>query len=64
MKYYNEEEEVNNTNEQKDFLEPMGCKFCWDDKKNKEKEPLMFFDPANNLRMSIYCPWCGRKYGG
>lgn len=38
-----------------------GCKFCWDKRAQKEKE-ILFFDPANNLRSSKFCPWCGRKY--
>ncbi len=37
------------------------CRFCWDDKKKKDR-PLTFFDQANNLRTCNYCPWCGRKY--
>lgn len=38
-----------------------GCSFCWDKKKEKEKE-LYFFDAANNLRLCHFCPNCGRKY--
>lgn len=40
-----------------------GCKFCWDSRKQKDKEPLYFLDAANNMRVSTYCPYCGRKYG-
>lgn len=38
-----------------------GCKFCWDDRTKKEKD-LYFFDAANNMRICLYCPYCGRKY--
>ena len=43
-------------------MEEFGCFFCWDSKKKKEKE-LYFLDAANNMRVSAYCPNCGRKYG-
>ena len=39
-----------------------GCFYCWDKKREKEKE-LFFFDHANNLKLCQYCPVCGRKYG-
>lgn len=35
------------------------CGFCWDRKKQKDKE-LFFLDAANNMRICIYCPHCGR----
>lgn len=38
-----------------------GCGFCWDKKKQKNKE-LFFLDAANNMRVCNYCPYCGRKY--
>jgi hypothetical protein len=38
-----------------------GCAFCWDDKRKRSKE-IFFFDAANNMRISEYCPNCGRKY--
>lgn len=38
-----------------------GCAYCWDAKRKKEKE-IFFFDAANNMRVSEYCPMCGRKY--
>lgn len=41
----------------------IGCFYCYDNKKKKEKEELYFFDAANNLRACEYCPKCGRKYG-
>jgi hypothetical protein len=43
-------------------MEEFGCFYCWDDKKKKELE-LFFFDRANNLKLCVYCPICGRKYG-
>lgn len=57
MKYYTEEE-----NQEQVIVEPEGCQFCWDEKRQREKI-LTFFDQANNLRVCNYCPWCGRKYG-
>lgn len=56
MKYVIEEEEQNLKVE-----EEYGCPFCWDKKKEREKE-LYFFDAANNLRLCHFCPNCGRKY--
>ena len=44
-------------------MEEYGCFYCWDTKKNKEKEYLFFFDAANNFKQCDYCPKCGRKYG-
>lgn len=38
-----------------------GCGFCWDRRKQKNKE-LFFLDAANNMRVCSYCPSCGRKY--
>lgn len=57
MKYY--EDEYNSPITPVEF--PIGCKFCWDDRK-KQNKILTFFDQANNLRTCNYCPWCGRKY--
>jgi len=45
------------------FTNEIGCFYCYDNKKRKEKEVLYFFDAANNLRECEYCPKCGRKYG-
>ena len=43
-------------------IEPQfGCGFCWDKKKNRNKE-LFFLDNANNMRICLFCPYCGRKY--
>lgn len=57
MKYYEEEEE-----EQIVPVETeIGCGFCWDKKRKKDKE-LFFLDAANNMRVCNYCPYCGRKY--
>ena len=36
-----------------------GCFVC-QDKKGKNKD-VFYFDSANNMRDSIYCPNCGRK---
>ena len=41
----------------------IGCFYCYDNKKKKEKEQLYFFDAANNLKICDFCPKCGRKYG-
>lgn len=38
-----------------------GCSYCWDDRRKKSKE-IFYFDSANNMRVSEYCPACGRKY--
>ena len=45
--------------EEQEFQEV--CKYCYDDKKKKDID-LYFFDRANNMRLCIYCPICGRKY--
>lgn len=55
MKYYETIEE------QPQVEEEVFCDYCWDKKKNKEKE-LFFLDRANNLRLCKYCPNCGRQY--
>ena len=41
--------------------EEFGCGFCWDSKRNTNKE-LFFLDAANNMRPCTYCPSCGRKF--
>lgn len=63
MKYYSEEEYYNAQEQNHSALieEEFGCGFCWDKRKKKEKE-LFFLDNANNMRLCIYCPSCGRKY--
>lgn len=38
-----------------------GCGFCWNPRRKQSKE-LFFLDSANNMRLCIYCPYCGRKY--
>ena len=58
MKYEDTEEYKRQPKENE---EEFGCAFCWDKKKNKEKE-LYFFDHTNNLRLCYFCPNCGRKY--
>lgn len=40
-------------------MEQQECKYCM--KKGKEIE-IYFLDNTNNLRLSRYCPWCGRPY--
>lgn len=40
-------------------VQEFGCGFCWDKRKNKNKE-LFFLDAANNMRVCIFCPYCGR----
>ena len=62
MKYYSEEEYYETQEGKKpQIVEEFGCGFCWDKKRNKEKE-LFFLDNANNMRVCLYCPSCGRKY--
>lgn len=39
--------------------EEFGCGFCWDKKRKKNKE-LFFLDAANNMRLCVFCPYCGR----
>lgn len=65
-RYYNEDEfnfEESETtattelNEEEEF----GCKFCYDRRKKKDKE-LFFLDHANNMRVCLFCPYCGREY--
>ena len=62
MKYYSESDYLNeiNAQEHEETVE-FGCGFCWDKKRNKEKE-LFFLDKANNMRICTFCPNCGRKY--
>lgn len=62
MKYYNESDYLNEINaKQHEEITEFGCVFCWDKKRNKEKE-LFFLDKANNMRVCTYCPNCGRQY--
>lgn len=58
MRYYDDEYEE--TQQPIEEVE-IGCGYCWDRKKKKEKE-LFFLDAANNMRVCNYCPYCGRKY--
>ena len=60
MKYV-EEEELYEVQQLPSAEEEYGCKFCWDRRKKKNKE-LFFLDAANNMRVCLYCPWCGRSY--
>lgn len=64
MKYYSEQEYYESQqSEPKTIIdEDFGCGFCWDKRRNKEKE-LFFLDNANNMRICTYCPSCGRRYG-
>ena len=62
--YINEEFEQGNTHVQKKkawkaYEQDFGCEFCWDAKAKKPIE-IYFFDKANNMRLSNYCPNCGR----
>jgi hypothetical protein len=61
MKYYTEQEYYKSQESQEEVREEYGCSYCWDRRKNKEKE-LFFLDNANNMRICNYCPSCGRKY--
>jgi len=62
MKYSSENDYLNDLNKQEqENIPEYGCGFCWDKRKNKEKE-LFFLDAANNMRICTYCPCCGRKY--
>ena len=54
MKIYEEPAKV-------EIIEEIGCGYCWDRKRKKEKE-LFFLDAANNMRPCLYCPYCGRQY--
>lgn len=60
-RYYEEDYEDDfPTVEVEENLEPeFGCGFCWDKRKQVNKE-LFFFDAANNMRICKYCPNCGR----
>ena len=63
MKFYNEESYLASQEPtvEKVVEEEIGCGFCWDKKRKKEKE-LFFLDEANNMRVCNFCPSCGRKY--
>ena len=55
--YYEDELESKEEEVQLEF----GCGFCWDKRKKRDKE-LYFLDAANNMRVCVYCPYCGRRY--
>ena len=57
MKYYYEVPAEGTIELEEEF----GCGYCWDKRRKKSKE-LFFLDAANNMRVCIYCPFCGRKY--
>lgn len=57
--YYYEEEQTESQSQSQEF--EFGCGFCWDKRRQKNKE-LFFLDAANNMRVCSYCPSCGRKY--
>ena len=63
MKYYNEESyrASQETQSQEVVTEEIGCGFCQNKKRNRDKE-LFFLDNANNMRVCNFCPYCGRKY--
>jgi len=52
---------TNYNSDDENIVEEIGCGFCWDKKRKKNKE-LFFLDAANNMRPCTYCPYCGRKY--
>ena len=63
-RYYNEDEfnfEESETTTTELNEEEFGCKFCYDRRKKKDKE-LFFLDHANNMRVCLFCPYCGREY--
>ena len=64
-RYYNEDEFEYEEPEASTTIEPIeeefGCKFCYDKRKKKDKE-LFFLDHANNMRVCLFCPYCGREY--
>lgn len=37
-----------------------GCAYCYDNKTKQDIE-IYFFDRANNMRICVFCPYCGRK---
>ncbi len=43
-----------------DEEEEFGCNYCWDRKKKINKE-IFFLDAANNIRVCVFCPYCGRE---
>jgi len=61
MKFYSDEEFLasQDTQQRLEAEDEFGCNFCYDKRKKKNKE-LFFFDQANNLRVCVYCPYCGR----
>lgn len=62
MKYYDEESYYASQEPEKFVMqEEPYCGYCWDKRKQKRKE-LFFLDHANNMRVCLYCPSCGRKY--
>lgn len=58
--YYDEEERKPQPSYRAHEQE-FGCEFCWDNRTKKDID-IYFFDRANNMRLSSYCPYCGRKY--
>lgn len=66
MKYYEEEDYYEDKPEQRPAYraneQDFGCKFCWDNRTKKDID-IYFFDRASNMRLSKYCPYCGREFG-
>ena len=58
MRYYEEEAHDEEVKMNEEY-----CDFCWDKRKKKDKE-LFFLDKANNMRLCLFCPNCGRAYNG
>ena len=58
-KYYDDELDYDETSQQS--IEPqIGCGFCWNNRRKKNRE-LFFLDSANNMRICVFCPYCGRN---
>ena len=62
-KYRDDEEYIEQEYNTHSVPEPeFGCGFCWDKKRQREKE-IFSLDSANNMRVCVYCPYCGRTLG-
>lgn len=57
--YYDDEQTVQPAYRAQE--QEFGCSFCYDNRAKKDIE-IYFFDRANNMRISVYCPYCGRKF--
>lgn len=60
--YFDDDEFEERTQQPENYnMNTFGCGFCWNAKRNQSKE-LYFLDAANNMRVCLFCPYCGRKY--